>query len=255
MADKSNHISAESNLKLRWFFGGRGNVFESSNSGAQIEQLWAANVARFKCPVCDGDGYLYCGAAHAKPCSRCNAEGEIERNMSGTMVPRSGYVRCNDCHGAVGFNRSCEFCHGEGFASTDAAFCHHEDQAIMYADGDAALFTRQGEMVRAMDRLDDSRKALASRYFGPEGDRWARTRRGRLFSLYDCTAAGRKLLTGSPKAHRRLTPLEHIGMLAESDQRFPERERTQLLANAYLQARELFEQFEADWQTAIGCAQ
>jgi hypothetical protein len=114
-------------------------------------------------------------------------------------------------------------------------------------DEDAPLFARQGEMLRAMGKIDDQLKACGERYYGPEGDRWARTKRGRIFALYDFTRAGRRVLCGSPKAHRNLTGLERIAMLAESDKRMPDHARTELLASAYLEAHALLEQFDAAW--------
>lgn len=252
MAQKSNQVASEAELKLRWYFGGRGNIYQSSIAGNELDWFNSANKARMKCPVCDGDGFLYCGTARAKPCPRCNGGGEIDRDVHGKMVPRSGYVSCGECHGVVGLNPDCGFCHGAGYASVWAAFCRHEDKAVLYVDADAAMFVRQGEIGRAMSKVDDALKACAERYYGPEGDRWARTSRGRIFSLYDFTAAGRRLLSKSPRAHRKLTALERIGMLAESDLKFQERERTELLANAFLQAKELIEQFETTWAAVTG---
>lgn len=245
-------VNQSDELKLRWYFGGRGNIYQSSLASNELDWFSSAKRTRMKCPVCDGDGYLYCGTSRAKPCSRCQSEGEIERDAKGKMIPRTGYVVCSECHGAVGLNPHCQFCGGAGYASVDAAFCKHEEQAVLYVDADAALFARQGEICRAMSHIDDSLKACAERYFGPEGDRWARTRRGRIFSLYDFTRAGRRLLSKSPRAHRKLSTLERIGMLAEADMRFPEHERTELLANAYLQAKELLEEFGTSWAAATG---
>lgn len=240
-------ISPQDELKLRWYFGSRTSQTQHSNTGAQFEAIAASNVGRFTCPVCDGDGVLYCGTQRAKRCDRCGGGGEVERSIHGAKIPRSSYVRCQECHGAVGLNPGCIFCHGQGFAVAYPAFCTHTSEALMVSEGDAVLFQRQGEMIRIMARLDDTQRAHAASYFGPEGDRWARTRHGRLFALYGATKAGGALLAKSPRAHRRLSHLERIAMLVEADRRIPDRERTRLLADAYLQARELLEQFESAW--------
>ena len=247
MAEKSNAVSPQDETKLRWFFGGRGHVIETSNCAVQFALAASHNVASFECPVCCGDGMLYCGGIEAKECERCNKTGRIERNVKGISIPRSGYVRCVACHGVVGADPDCGFCHGEGYGAILAAFCHHESEAIAYMDEDAPLFARQGEMLRAMGKIDDQLKAYGERYYGAEGDRWGRTNRGRIFALYDFTNAGRRLLCGSPKAHRNLSGLERIAMLAESDKRMPDRARTDLLASAYLEAHSLLERFDAAW--------
>jgi hypothetical protein len=240
-------ITPEDELKLRWYFGGKGSLFQPSPQAERCSDQIPPNIVSFQCPVCDGDGYLYCGGTNAKKCSRCEGEGRIERSVKGVMVPRSGYVRCQACRGVVSHDKACPFCHGEGYAPILAAFCLHTKEAVAYVDADAALFSRQGEVLRAISQIDDQLREYSERYYGPEGDRWARTTRGRIFCLYDFTAAGRRLLSKSPRAHKQLTRLERIGMLAEADKKFPDRTRTELLANAYLQAHELLDQFTAAW--------
>jgi hypothetical protein len=254
LADKSIEISQQDETKLRWYFGARGSGLEGSNAAPQFDRIRNDNAAGFECPVCEGDGYLDCGNVRAKKCDRCNGNGRIERAVKGAHIPRTGYVECQLCDGVTGANPECSFCGGEGYSMVLSAFCLHEDEAIAYIDAEAPLFVKQGEMLRILAKLTGDLRARGERYYGPEGDRWARTERGRIFCLYDFTAAGKRLLCASPKAHGELTKLERIAMLAEADKRFPERERTRLLANAYLEAHDLIDEFAASWVESNGGA-
>ena len=248
------NLSTEHDLesRLRSFFSGRLDVNANPARGTpQFERINSDKLVGVECPVCSGDGVIYCGKGNASDCSRCEGKGRLERSIHGAMVPRSGYVRCQKCHGVVGRNRLCDFCGGEGYSSVHAAFCAHEDEAIVYIDDSIQLFVEQREMLRLMAHIDDRLRSYSERYYGPDGDRWARTDRGRLFSLYDLTTSGKRLLKRSPKAHGQLMPNERIAMLADADKRIPDASRTELLAAAYWQARELLEQFLNAWAAVI----
>ena len=245
--------TTEFESRLRRFFGCRGDSNASPSKAApQFERISSDKLVGVECPVCAGDGWLYCGKTSAVECSRCDGKGRLERSIRGAMVPRSGYVRCQKCHGVVGGNSLCDFCGGHGYSSVHAAFCEHEEEAIAYIDDSIQLFVEQREMLALMSHLDDRLRSYSERYYGPDGDRWARSERGRLFALYDLTRAGKRLLRKSPKAHHQLTPTERIAMLAEADKRIPAPDRTELLSQAYWQARELLEQFVTAWSAIVG---
>jgi hypothetical protein len=158
---------------------------------------------------------------------------------------------CGVCHGVL--KHKCVNCLGSGQEPITAQPIHKAQEAAGVQADDSAL-TRFAITSRRVARVRETSPALAvalSVYYGDVGQRWAMTDRGRIFSLFHMTAAGRKLAKWGEKAGKAaelgLTSQERIGTQAALEVEQPKQERRALLEAAGEQARALYFRAAKAW--------
>jgi hypothetical protein len=245
MAQKSNEITPQDELKLRWYFSLGISAFEFSTFGKQIELAQLLNQGSVTCKNCHGDGISGAGA-YAVLCRSCGGKGSRPSAINDDGPSRFGTGACPKCHGICG-NEECAQCGGDGYIEECGAF-ETGDQPRALHEPDVAQMKLYGEVARMLRALNTSHNRVLGRFYGDTGERWARTDRGRLFSLYDLTKAGKSLLaTFAKPTEACLPPLERIGVAAELERTKSVDQRRMLLASALTQATRLFEATSVAW--------
>jgi len=112
-------------------------------------------------------------------------------------------------------------------------------------DGD---LVRAAGISRRLRRLGPEEAMVLHVYYGDIGARWARTRPGRLFSLYGLTDAGQKWLTTVPAGDLR--PDEQLGRFATGARK--DTHGRALLLTMYAQAKRLLERAARSWEACNG---
>ena len=115
-----------------------------------------------------------------------------------------------------------------------------------YTPDDVDL-VRAASVSRLLRRLPIEDAMVLQVYFGDIGERWARTRAGRLFSLYALTPAGQKWLGGERPSDVR--PDERIAGLTRGPRG---KEHRALLVTMHAQAERLLSRATRAWEDARG---
>jgi hypothetical protein len=286
MTDTST-ISLHDEAALSWYFGPGLSIYDRSTFGAIVAKLEADSCASTPCKTCDGQGILDAGGFNVENrCKTCAGDGRIGippkwchdckgdgivadyevavdvggwcptcRGTGSTSVHQKNrnHIRCGDCGGARSSAacRNCSNCLGTGQEPLTAQPIHGgKDAAGVQAD-DSAL-TRFAITSRRVALVKLRSPALAEAlqvYYGDVGQRWALTDRGRMFSLYHLTGAGKKLSRwgGRKGADLGLTAQERIGAEAALEINQPKDDRGKLLMTAGMQAVELYRRAARAW--------
>ncbi len=282
-------ISLGDEAALSWYFGQGLSIYDRSTFGAIIHKLAMDAYGSGPCERCEGSGILETGGfAVSDQCRSCKGEGKIGKpekwcpSCSGfgkvaqyeIVVEHGGWCfscrgsgstkldrkakhrnRCRACGGKRKTTecRSCRECLGTGHEPLSARPQKVSSEACGVQPDDSAL-TRFAITSRRVANVRNQSPALAVAlgvYYGDIGQRWALTDRGRLFSLFHLTAAGKKLARWGEKAGKSadlgLTLQERIGTQAALDIEQPKRERTALLDAATKQAKELYARAAEAW--------
>jgi hypothetical protein len=198
---------SESDLEWYWCFGQA--LFERSTFGAVLERQALFGNQTKPCDVCGGSGF----DENDDSCAECRGMGFV---VTGRVGKRSADVqfstrKCPDCRipKKVGSKRvsvddcpDCKTCHGKGYVEQQPAVCAKSDKSdeIGYEPDDGALrrYAKVSRRLEAFTAAHPEHAEVLRLYYGTDGLRWGRTKWGRLYSCIPLTAAGRKLLHGTP---------------------------------------------------------
>jgi len=121
----------------------------------------------------------------------------------------------------------------------------HTSSGYTPEEGLVSRYAQVSRLVRAVSERDAGAAGALSLYYGDEGSRWGETTRGRMFSLYAYTAAGRELLhrhrTRKKGADLGLSHAEELSVVAEVNRVQPVTARRVLLERAHRQAQVVYE--------------
>lgn len=222
--------------------GGMGRVgrrwCDDCQGSGQVAPYEVAVDAGGWCQTCRGTGStpIEVAARRRTPCSVCRAPFGLHPRAKAPMR-----------------SQTCSNCLGTSFEPITAKPIQTgEDAAGVQADDTAltrfAITSRR--VARVRDRSAKLAEALAV-YYGDVGQRWAMTDRGRIFSLYHLTPAGRKLAKWGEKAGKgaelELTAQERIGAQAALEAAQPKADRRKLLEIAAGQAVALYQRAARAW--------
>ena len=249
MAHKSTvEIPPADELKLRWYFSLGISAFEFSTFGRQIELARLHNEGSFICHSCGGDGVSGSGA-FAVICRACKGRGTHRSSLSSHAPSRFATIRCEKCDGVVG-NDDCPDCGGDGYIESSGAFETGAQPSELH-EPDISEIKLYGEVARVLRVLSKTHNQVLERFYGDCGERWARTDRGRMFSLYDLTKAGKMLLeTFAKPTEACLPPIERIGVAAELERTKSVERRRQQLSDALAQSVKLYGSTASSWCAA-----
>jgi hypothetical protein len=224
---------------LGWYFGPGQLQFHRSTFGAQLERARTFGHDSEACVDCCGTGFTCSGARLTQPedddtCPRCWGAGVIaRRRRNGERGPRPGQ-RWEDY-----------------LVARENALTARPTAELRIESGiepDHETLMRMARVVKRLARVDPRTKLVLLAYYGDVGERWARTKLGRVLALYPLTPAGLKLLRmGEERSVVELPPHERIATEASNQLLQPKIVRGKLLVACRDQSKELLVKAAIDW--------
>lgn len=130
----------------------------------------------------------------------------------------------------------------------------HTRSEPSYTPDDAAL-VRVAGVSRRLRRLGRDQAIVIQAYYGDIGERWGRTKAGRIFALYALTDAGQVYCDeAARKDSEYVRADERIAALAAAQRRAARKERKVLLRAMHEQAERLLASAWAAWAEVSGAA-
>ncbi len=222
---------------LEWYHGQGQSAFQRSTCGPMLERL-------------QRDAFT------SATCAKCHGVGIVEEN--GVIHDATG--REKKIKEAGGW---CERCKGTGHTPVRVKASKNEltakpkgssSESEGYVPDDYTL-TRFAIISRRMSIVEnlsaEAARTLAA-YHGDQGERWARTERGRLFAIYSLTESGKALALRAAEHAEclSLSYCDRIAFMAELQRKEPKPWRGQLLAGASREAAALYQAAVLIWKAS-----
>jgi len=126
------------------------------------------------------------------------------------------------------------------------------EQIVAKDNLDLDELAKTGEVVDLVRARDAQAANALARFHGPEGDKWARTKWGRAFSVWDLTSPGRRFAEEAARASKAgsgflLNPLDRLASvrLAEATTKVPNVRWRAFIKRTDTEARELLARADA----------